>query len=255
VPGDLLDLTGKVAVVTGGSRGLGRAMCLAFAEHGAAVVVASRKLDACQALAGEIEAAGGSAIGVAAHVGSWDDAPRLLDAAAERFGHVDVLVNNAGMSPLYGELTDVTEALFDKVVDVNLKGVFRLSVLAGTRMAADRGGSIINISSIAAVQPTTEELPYAAAKAGVNALTAGLARAFGPTVRTNTIMPGAFLTDVTKAWDMEAFSEKAREQIPAGRAGRPEEIVGAALYLASDASSYTTGAVLKVDGGWAHGAA
>jgi NAD(P)-dependent dehydrogenase (short-subunit alcohol dehydrogenase family) len=248
------DLGGKVALVTGGSRGLGRAMSLAFAEHGAAVVIASRKGESCEALAAEIEGAGGRALGVAAHVGRWADCDRLVATAYERFGRVDVLVNNAGMSPLYPSLDAVTEELFDKVLAVNLRAVFRLSALVGTRMAADGGGSIINVSSVAAVRPTHEELPYAAAKAGVNALTEGLARAFGPTVRTNAIMPGAFLTDISKAWDMEDFERTAAAEIAAGRGGRPEEIVGAALYLAGDASSYTNGTVLKVDGGWAYGA-
>jgi NAD(P)-dependent dehydrogenase (short-subunit alcohol dehydrogenase family) len=248
------DLAGRVALVTGGSRGLGRAMALAFAQHGAAVVIASRKGEACEALAAEIEAGGGGALGVAAHVGRWEDCDRLVEAAYQRFGRVDVLVNNAGMSPLYPSLEAVTEELFDKVVAVNLRSVFRLSALVGTRMAADGGGSIINVSSVAAVRPTHEELPYAAAKAGVNALTEGLARAFGPKVRTNAIMPGAFLTDISKAWDMEDFERTAAAEIAARRGGRPEEIVGAALYLASDASSYTNGTVLKVDGGWAYGA-
>jgi NAD(P)-dependent dehydrogenase (short-subunit alcohol dehydrogenase family) len=248
------DLAGKVAVVTGGSRGMGREMCLAFARHGAAVVVASRKGEACAALAAEIEAAGGRAIGVATHVGRWADLDRLVDTAYERFGRVDVLVNNAGMSPLYPSLVEVTEELFDKVIAVNLRAVFRLSALVGTRMAEGDGGSIINVSSISAIQPTPVELPYAAAKAGIGALTEGLARAFGPKVRTNTIMPGAFLTDISVAWDMDAFEQTAERDIAARRGGRPDEIVGAALYLAGDASSYTNGAVLKVDGGWAYGA-
>ncbi len=213
-------------------------------------MIASRKQQACDAAAGEIAAGTGRrALGVAAHVGRWQDCDRLVDAAYQAFGRLHVLVNNAGMSPLYPSLAEVTEELWDKVLGVNLKGPFRLSALVGTRMAADGGGSIINISSIAAVAPAPVELPYATAKAGLNALTVGLAHAFAPGVRVNAIMPGPFLTDISRAWDMEAFDERARTQIPLGRGGRPEEIVGAALYLASDASSYTTGAVIKVDGG------
>jgi NAD(P)-dependent dehydrogenase (short-subunit alcohol dehydrogenase family) len=250
---DLFDLTDKVAVVTGGSRGLGREMCLAFAEHGANVVVASRKDDACTAVADEITASTGrKALGVACHVGKWADCDRLIDAAYDTFGHVDVLVNNAGMSPLYPSLAEVTEDLFDKVIGVNLKGPFRLAALAGTRMAAGDGGSIINVSSIAAVQPSPIEIPYATAKAGLNVLTIGLARTFGPKVRVNTIMPGPFLTDISKAWDMDAFLKSAKTQIPLRRGGAPHEIVGAALYLASDASSFTTGAIIKIDGGSAY---
>lgn len=248
-----VDLTGRVAVVTGGSRGLGREMCLAFADCGATVVIASRKADACEALAAEIVGRGGKAIAIPTHVGDWDACRWLADEVYERLGRADVLVNNAGMSPRYDSLPDVTEALFDKVIDVNLKSVFRLSVLFGTRMEEDGGGSIINVSSISSLQPTWGELAYAAAKAGVDALTVGLSRSFGPTVRTNSIMPGMFLTDISKAWDQDEFRATAEERIVARRGGDPEEIVGAALYLAGDLSSYTTGAVIKVDGGFVYG--
>jgi NAD(P)-dependent dehydrogenase (short-subunit alcohol dehydrogenase family) len=244
------DLTDKVAVVTGGSRGLGRAICLAYARAGATVVVASRKEDACVALAQEIEReTGRDALGVGCHVGVWEDCDRLAGTVYDRFGRVDVLVNNAGASPLYPSLAEVSEELFDKVIAVNLRGAFRLSALIGTRMMEAGGGSIINISSIAGVSPSPTELPYAAAKAGLNTLAGGMARAFGPAVRVNTIVPGAFLTDISKAWDLDAFAKAAERTIPLRRGGQPEEIVGAALYLASDASSYTTGASITVDGG------
>jgi NAD(P)-dependent dehydrogenase (short-subunit alcohol dehydrogenase family) len=244
------DLIGKVAVVTGGSRGLGAAMSRAFSAHGASVVVASRKQEACTALAEELTAATGREMaGIACHVGRWDDCDALVRGVYERFGRVDVLTNNAGMSPLYPSLAEVTEDLFDKVLAVNLKGAFRLSSLVGSRMAEGDGGSIINISSTAAVEPGVGQLPYAAAKAGLNTLTLGLSRSFGPQVRVNGIMPGAFLTDVSKSWDMEQFTRRARTSIALGRGGEAHEIVGAALYLASDASSYTTGAIIKIDGG------
>jgi NAD(P)-dependent dehydrogenase (short-subunit alcohol dehydrogenase family) len=251
---DLFDLTGKVAVVTGGSRGLGREMCLAFAGRGATVVVASRKLDACEELATEIrERHGTDAIGVACHVGRWDDCDALVATMLARFERIDVLVNNAGMSPLYPSLSGVTEELFDKVIAVNLKGPFRLSALAAEHMRAHDGGSIINVSSTSAIQPSAAEVPYGSAKAGLNALTVAMAHMFGPAVRVNGIMPGPFLTDISKAWDLEAFHERAKTTIPMQRGGQAEEIVGAALYLASGASSYTTGSILKVDGGsaWA----
>ncbi len=244
------DLTGKVAVVTGGSRGLGREIVLAFAAHGADVVIASRKLDACEELAARVRSEfGRRAHPVQFHAGHWEDADRLAAAVDDEFGRCDVLVNNAGSSPLYPSLTEISEELFDKVVSVNFRGPFRLCALIGQRMAAGDGGSIINLSSIAAVAPGPHELIYAGAKAALNAITIGIARAYAPKVRANVIMPGPFLTDISKAWDMDAFEQHVAPTIPLGRAGQPQEIVGAALYLASDASSYTNGAVIKVDGG------
>jgi len=244
------DLSGKVAVITGGSRGLGLEMARAYARCGARLVIASRKAEACERVAAEIQTeTKQDCAGIGCHVGRWEDCDRLAEFAYERFGRIDILVNNAGMSPLYESLVQVSKDLYDKVLDVNLRGPFRLSSLIGTRMAAGDGGVIINVSSIAAVQPTPTELPYALAKAGLNALTVGLARAFAPKVRVNCIMAGPFLTDISKAWDQEAFAKMARHGIPLQRGGEPHEVVGAALYFASDASSFTTGAVLKIDGG------
>ncbi len=244
------DLTGKVALVTGGSRGLGREMVLAFAEAGADVVIASRKLDACQALARQVEADfGRRRFPSPATSATGTQVGALADAAYERFGRVDVLVNNAGMSPLYDSLDAVSEDLYDKVFGVNLKGPFRLSAIVGSRMAAGDGGSIINVSSVASMRPSPRELPYAAAKAGLNVITEGMARAFGPKVRVNCIVAGPFLTDISTAWDMPAFERNAKQAIALQRGGRPDEVVGAALYFASDASSFTTGALLRIDGG------
>lgn len=245
----LFDLSGKVALVTGGSRGMGREMALAFAAHGADVIVASRKLDACEAVAAEIRALGRKALPVAANVGRWSDCDALVDTAYRAFGKVDILVNNAGMSLLYGKLSEVTEAMFDKVVSLNLKGPYRLSAVIGERMAEGDGGSIINISSVAGSNPAPNAEPYGAAKAGLNNLTRSFAFAFGPTVRVNSIMAGPFLTDIAKAWDMKAFNERAQTTIALRRGGQAHEIVGAALYFASGASSFTTGSVLRVDGG------
>jgi NAD(P)-dependent dehydrogenase (short-subunit alcohol dehydrogenase family) len=248
--GDSFELTGRVAVITGGSRGLGKEMALAFASHGADVVIASRKEESCIELAKEIvDTTGRRAIGVGCHVGKWDDCNALYERVYDEMGHCEVLVNNAGMSPLYPSLAEVTEELYDKVFGVNLKGPFRLSALFGTRMAAEDGGSIINVSSIASVQPSPVELPYGTFKAGLNAMTLGMARAYGPKVRVNCIMPGPFLTDISKAWDLESFKKGAKATIPLQRGGEPHEVVGAALYFATDASSYTTGAILKIDGG------
>jgi NAD(P)-dependent dehydrogenase (short-subunit alcohol dehydrogenase family) len=250
VIGDPFGLDGKVAVVTGGSRGLGLAMSRALAAHGATVVVASRKAEACEATAAELTAATGRpALGVGCHVGRWAECDALVDRVYAEFGRVDVLVNNAGISPPAASLPDVTEDLFDKVLAVNLKGPFRLASLIGTRMAeTDGGGAIVNVSSVGAVMPTGYELPYSTAKAGVINLTVGLARALAPTVRVNCIMAGPFLTDMSDHWSERQY-DRLKRLTPLGRAGDPDEIVGALLYLVSDASSFTTGSVLKVDGG------
>lgn len=245
----LLDFTGQVALVTGGSRGLGRQMALALAERGADVVIASRKEDACKEVAAEIEAMGRRALPYACHVGRWDELDGLVEAAYEHFGKLDVLINNAGMSPLYDKLSDVNEKLFDSVVNLNLKGPFRLMALVGERMQEAGGGSIINISSTASLNPSPTAEPYGAAKAGLNNLTRSFAFAFGPNVRVNCIAAGPFLTDISKAWDMDAFEARAASSIALERGGQPEEIVGAALYLASGTSSFTTGTIIRVDGG------
>ncbi len=243
------DFTGSVVLVTGGSRGLGRAMVLAFAERGADVVITSRKGDSCESLAEEVRAMGREALPYACHIGHWEEIDGLVEAAYDRFGKIDTLVNNAGMSPLYPRLSEVTEDLFDKVVGVNLKGPYRLSALVGERMAAGSGGSIINVSSTAAVHPTPNSEPYGACKAGINSLTLSLAHAFGPKVRVNCIQPGPFLTDISKAWDLESFNKNAKKNIALQRGGEPEEVVGAALYLAGPTGSYTTGAIIAIDGG------
>jgi NAD(P)-dependent dehydrogenase (short-subunit alcohol dehydrogenase family) len=241
-------LAGKVALVTGGSRGLGRQMVLAFADAGADVVVASRKFENCKEVATEVEAKGRRALPVACHVGHWDELDGLVEQSYDAFGHVDVLVNNAGMSPLYPDLPSVSEELWDKVLAVNLKGPFRLTALVGTRMAQGDGGSIINVSSSGSIRAAPHMLPYDAAKSGLNTLTEGFAKAFGPTVRVNCIMAGPFLTDISKAWD-PAVLERGMPHAALRRAGQPEEIVGAALFFATDASSFSTGAILRVDGG------
>lgn len=243
------ELAGKVALVTGGSRGLGREIALAYSEAGAQVIIASRKLDSCQRAAAEMTAQTGvPVIPLAAHVGHWDECTTLIDQALESAGRLDILVNNAGMSPLYEHLHEVSEELFDKTIGVNLRGPFRLGALAADHMAQAGGGSIINVSSVAAIRPTRYEIPYGAAKSGLHVVTVGLAQEYGPAVRANTIMAGPFLTDISRAWDMAAFGEFAAK-MPMRRAGQPNEITGAALYFASDRSSFTTGALLCVDGG------
>ncbi|MGY1739444.1 MULTISPECIES: SDR family NAD(P)-dependent oxidoreductase [unclassified Blastococcus] len=243
-------LRGRTALVTGGGRGLGWEIAAAFAAAGADVALASRKKESCERAAADLAERTGqrvSAHGV--HVGDWAALPRLLDEVEEELGLVDTLVNNAGIAPTYPSLEEVSEELFDKVIGVNLKGPFRLSALTASRLvAAGATGSITNISSMASQRPTAADLPYAAAKAGLNTLTAGLAQAYGPAVRVNTILAGPFFTDISRGWDMSAFAEMA-ETWPLHRGGRPAEIVGAALYLAGPLASFTTGALLAVDGG------
>jgi NAD(P)-dependent dehydrogenase (short-subunit alcohol dehydrogenase family) len=249
---NMYDLTGKVALITGGSRGLGRQMALAFAKAGANVAIVSRKIEQCEAVASEVKALGREGFPYSCHVGKWQELGVMVDKVYEKFGNVDILVNNAGMSPLYPSLSEITEELFDKVVAINLKAPFRLMALVGERMnRAEKGGSIINISSTASEAPSPSSQPYGAAKAGLNALTGAYAHAFGGKVRVNCIMAGPFMTDISKAWDMDGFTKRAK-RAAIERGGKPEEIVGAALYFASAASSYTTGSILRVDGGW-HG--
>jgi NAD(P)-dependent dehydrogenase (short-subunit alcohol dehydrogenase family) len=243
---DLFDLTGKVALVTGGSRGLGLEMVRAFAEHGADVIIASRKLDACEAVAQEVRAMGRRALAVSAHVGRWDEIDKLIEAAYAEFGRVDILVNNAGMSPRQAS-HEVTEALFDSVVNLNFKGPFRLASQIAKRMADGDGGTIINVSSSGALMPLPEVVAYSGAKAALNAMTVSLAHEYAPKVRVNTLSAGPFLTDIAKAWAPEA-RETSKNAL--GRPGRPEEVVTTALYLASPASSYTTATLVRVDGGF-----
>ena len=242
----MFDLSGKVALVTGGSRGLGRAISLGLAAHGADVIVASRKLDACEQVAGEIRAMGRRALAHACHMGHWAEINALAEVACSTFGKVDILVNNAGMSPAAPSSLDTSEEIFDKVVALNFKGPYRLSALIGTRMAAGVGGSIINISSVGSLLPHPSFGPYAGAKAALNAITVAQAQEYGPKVRVNAILPGAFRTDIAKAWPKEK-EQNLKAAIP--RYGEPEEIVTSVLYLASDHSSYTTGTLIRVDGG------
>ena len=241
---NLFDLTGKVALVTGGSRGLGFEMVKAFAENGADVIIASRKLDACEAAAEEVRKLGRKAFAFSAHCGRWDDIDAMIDASYGHFGRVDVLVNNAGSGPRMAS-HEVTENLFDSVLNLNFKGPFRLASQVAKRMADGDGGSIINISSSGSLVPLPHVVPYGSAKAAINAMSLSLAHEYAPKVRVNTICPGPFLTDIAKAWS-EQMRQSADNAL--GRPGYPEEIVTAALYLASPASSFTTGSLLRVDG-------
>ena len=248
-PDQLFDVSGRVAVVTGGSRGLGEQLARGFAAAGADVVIASRKLDNCVAVAADIErTTGRRALPYRLHAGHWDEAEPFVEAVYEEFGTCDVLVNNAGIALPYEWLTDVTEAMFDAVVGLSFKGPFRLAVLFGERMRASGGGSIINMGSTAALRPAPDAIPYAGAKAALHAMTEGLAKAYGPQVRVNALLPGTMRTDVTAAWGAAAVSA-AVGRTALGRMGEPAELVGAALLLASEAGSYISGSIIRVDGG------
>ncbi len=243
------ELAGKVALVTGATRGLGLAIAQALAAEGAAVVVSSRKEDACREVAETIAATYGvETLALPLHVGHWDEIEPAITTVLERFGQLDILVNNAGIAPLAPSLLEVTEALLEKTMEINLKGPFRLMAVAGAHMRERGAGSIINISSIGAVRPSPAEAMYAAAKNGLNALTQAFAQEYAPQVRVNCVLPGAFETDMAAGWD-EEFIGLVTRNLPAGRLGRPDEVASMVVHLAGDRSGYTTGALIAVDGG------
>ena len=241
----LFDFTGKVALITGGSRGLGYQMVRAFAERGADVIIASRKLDNCEKVAEEVRALGRKALAVSAHVGRWAECDRLIEEAYAAFGRVDILVNNAGMSPRMPS-HEVSEQLFDSVVNLNFKGPFRLASQVAKRMKDAGGGCIINVTSSGSMMPLPETVPYGSSKAALNAMSRSLAWEYAPEVRINTLSPGAFRTDIVEAWPDKGRGPIA---IPRGHAAEPEEIVTAALFLASPASVNVTASLVRCDGG------
>jgi NAD(P)-dependent dehydrogenase (short-subunit alcohol dehydrogenase family) len=241
----LFDFTGKVVLVTGGSRGLGKEMVLAFAERGADVIITSRKIDNCEAVADQVRAMGRRALAIGAHAAKWPEIDAMLDKAYAEFGRIDIAINNAGMSPAMPS-PDVTEALFDSVIGLNFKGPFRLAAVVGKRMMEGDGGVIINVSSSGAIIPLPGVVPYGASKAALNAMSRSLAKEFAPKVRVNVLSAGPFLTDIAKAWEPE---QRETSNNIIGRPGRPEEVVTAALALASPHSSYITGAFYQADGG------
>lgn len=244
-----LSADGKIVVVTGGSKGLGRAMALGFAEAGADIVVASRKLGPCEEVAEEVRALGRRALPVACHVGDWDQCQALIDATVAEFGRIDVLINNAGIAPVPPSLKDVTSDLFDKTIAVNLKGPLRLTALAAEHMPP--GSAVINISSKASLHANPYTVVYAAAKAGLNALTKAAGQEFGPRgIRVNCIVCGTFHTDsLHKSIPTDDAQQRMAANVSLGRIADADEIVGTALYMASSASSYLNGELILLDGG------
>ena len=253
---DLFDLTDRVVLITGGSRGLGREMAFAAARCGADVIVASRKYDTCVETAKQIEdETGRTAMPYAVHVGRWDELDGLVEAVYDRFGKLDVLVNNAGMSPTYDKLTDVSEKLFDSVVNLNLKAPFFLTQALATQLrtaAKVRPAKVINIASIDGVSVNPlETYSYAASKAGLIHLTRRMAlRLIQDNIVVTAIAPGAFASDMNK--DARDHADAVSAHVPAGRIGSAEDMAGAAIYLASRAGDYVVGSTLVVDGGVTH---
>jgi len=253
----LFDLTDRVAVVTGATKGIGRAVAEGLAQAGAAVVVSSRKQALCESVAAEIAAATGQdTLGLACHVGDWDAVPSFVEAVYDRFGHVDVLVNNAGINPAPTPVVDVTREYWRKLQSVNLEGPLRMSALVAPRMRDHGGGSIINVASVGAYVGGAGNSAYAASKAGLVVLTKVMAREWAPwKVRVNAISPGPFVSEMMLGAERATpgLLERSGAATMLGRVADPAEIVGAAVYLGSDASSFVTGEDHVVSGGMLRG--
>ena len=249
----LFDLTGKVAVITGASKGIGEDMARVFARFGAKVVVSSRKQDACDALANDIRAQGGDAIGIAAHVGQMEQLQQLVDKTTTTYGGIDILVNNAASNPVFGPALECDGAAFDKIMLANVKAPFELSKLCYPSMKARGGGSIIMVSSIAGHTPDPGLGIYSVSKASLNMLTKVLAKEWGEAgIRVNAICPGLIKTKFSQAlWQDENVLARFTKHIPIARMGTTDEISPLALFLASSASSYCTGSFFYADGGMA----
>jgi len=245
-------LDGKVAVITGGSRGIGRAIALGFAEAGADIVVASRKLPDLEAVAGEISAQGRRSLAIPTHAGRKQDIENLVKRTIDEFGRIDILVNDAGTNPAYGWLVDVEEGAWDATMGVNLKGYFLLSQAVAKIMIEQKSGCIISLASVASFEPSEKMGVYSISKAGVVSLTQALALELGKHgIRVNAIAPGTTRTDMTRPlFEDEGFVEAHVARTPLGSLAEPEDMVGAAIYLASDASRHVTGQTIVIDGGY-----
>ncbi|MEE8392499.1 MAG: SDR family oxidoreductase [Anaerolineae bacterium] len=241
----------KVALITGASRGIGRAIALRLAQAGAKVVVSSRKMENVQPVADEIKTAGGESLAVQAHVGRPDDVTALVAQTVETFGRIDVVVNNAATNPHFGPLLTAEEWQWDKILDTNVKSVFRVCKAVVPHMEAQGGGKIINVASIAGLRPSGGMGVYSVSKAAMIMLTQVLAMELGhANIQVNAIAPGVIKTRFSQVlWQTPQIAEPILNSLPLSRFGEPEDVAGLALYLASPASDYVTGAVFVVDGG------
>jgi NAD(P)-dependent dehydrogenase (short-subunit alcohol dehydrogenase family) len=249
---ETLSLNDKVAIVTGASKGIGEAIVRLYAAHGAKVVVSSRKQEAVDAVAQSIREAGGDAIGIEAHMGKMDSIKSLVDKTLEHYGRIDIIVNNAATNPVFGAVENCDESAFDKIMDVNVKGCFELAKLALPSMKANKSGSIINMSSIGGLKPEPGLGIYSVSKAALVMLTKVMAKEWGRhNIRANAICPGLIKTKFSQAlWQNEQVSDHFMKNLPIARLGSPEDIARLSLFLASDASSYSTGGVFTSDGGF-----
>ena len=245
-------LDGKVALITGASKGIGAAMARGLAESGAQVVLCSRKQDALDAVAQALHDDGLDAIGITANMGNLDDIHALVEQTVDRYRGIDIIINNAAANPVYGPLQNTDMGAFDKIIDVNLKGPFELCKTAYPILKQRGGGSIIHISSIGGLRPEAGIGIYSVSKAAIINLTRAMAQDWGAdNIRVNAICPGLIKTRFSEAlWKDPATQERFVSQIPLGRIGEPEDLAGLAVYLASDASAYCSGGIYMVDGGY-----
>ena len=249
---EIFDLSGKVALITGASRGIGEAIARLLAAYGARVIVSSRKIDGCEAVAASIREQGGDATAMACHVGDMGQIEQIFAEIQQKFGRLDILVNNAAANPYFGHILDTDLAAYDKTVDVNIRGYFFMSIAAGKMMKEQGGGVILNTASVNGISPGAMQGIYSITKAAVISMTKAFAKECGPlNIRVNALLPGLTETKFASALTSnEKILKTALRQIPLGRTAQPEEMAGTVLYLVSDASSYTTGTTITVDGGY-----
>lgn len=249
---DIFDLDGKVALVTGASRGIGESIARLLAAYGAHVIVSSRKIEGCEAVASSIRSEGGKATAMACHVGEMDQIDATFDTIKSQFGQLDILVNNAAANPYFGHILDTDLAAYNKTVDVNIRGYFFISIAAGNLMKEQGGGVILNTASVNGVSPGAMQGIYSITKAAVISMTKAFAKECGPlNIRVNALLPGLTETKFASALTSnDKILKTALNSIPLGRVAQPDEMAGSVLYLVSDASSYTTGTTITVDGGY-----